>query len=126
MFDFSNRIRWNERFDRSLGGFTQYTGRFSGPGIPVVAPAIRISRVFSDRCHTQCQTVGCGQVPVGTTEIYRMGGGGLIQIPARRMTAFLEALVIATALPGELGLTFWLLIKGVDDDAWNTLERRAA
>jgi hypothetical protein len=35
---------------------------------------------------------------------------------------FLETLVIATALPGELGLTFWLLIKGVDDDAWNRKE----
>ncbi len=54
---------------------------------------------------------------------YLAQGLGIMLVPDA--ATFLETLVIATALPGELGLTFWLLIKGVDHDAWNTLERRA-
>lgn len=51
---------------------------------------------------------------------YLAHGLGVMLVPDA--ATFLETLVIATALPGELGLTFWLLIKGVDDDAWNQKE----
>ncbi|NND85219.1 MAG: DUF4386 domain-containing protein, partial [Acidimicrobiia bacterium] len=52
---------------------------------------------------------------------YLAQGLGIMLVPDAAQ--FLETMVVATALPGELGLTFWLLIKGVDDDAWN---RKAA
>lgn len=75
--------------------------------------------------------VGSGFLPkwlgwlVGVSALgYLAQGLGVMLVPDA--AGFLETLVVATALPGELGLTFWLLIKGVDDNAWNTLERRAS
>jgi hypothetical protein len=46
---------------------------------------------------------------------------GTIVWPAAKGS--LDVLVVAMAIPGELALTLWLVIKGVDVVAWNDLAR---
>lgn len=55
---------------------------------------------------------------VGIASIgYLASGLGAVLVPDAAQA--LETVVVAAAIPGEMALTFWLLIKGVDDEAWN-------
>ena len=54
---------------------------------------------------------------------YLAEGIGAILAPGA--AELLATLVLVLAIPGELVFTFWLLVKGVDEDAWLALETRA-
>ncbi len=50
---------------------------------------------------------------------YLAQGVGTLLVPD--LASLLDTVVLAS-IPGELALTFWLLVKGVDDDAWRRAE----
>ena len=53
--------------------------------------------------------------------VYLAQGVGTLLVPSS--AEVLDTIVLAS-IPGELALTFWLLVKGVDDDAWRRAEAR--